>query len=81
MSQPTPPTPEDETLIEAATTAFRDADADGIRFHPAWYDLDEEGRGAAFHATVRSRAIEAATSPFGLSTTAQAVLARLRKYG
>ncbi len=73
--------PEDEPLIEAATTAFRDADRDGIHFHPAWYDLGAEGRREAFEATVRSRTLEAATHPEGLSTTAQAVLARIRSRG
>jgi hypothetical protein len=73
--------PEDEALVEAATTAFREGDARGIRFHPAWYDLDADGRRAAFEATTRSRRLEAATDPEGLSTTARAVLARIRGAG
>jgi hypothetical protein len=76
----TPTDPPDETLLEAATTAFRGRDPGGpLRFHPAWYDLDDAGRVAAFDATVRARRLEAAIDPAGLSTTARAVLAALRR--
>jgi hypothetical protein len=69
-----------EHLVEAATTAWRPRDAAGtIRRHPAWADLDPEGRRAAYAATVRARALEAAVDPDGLSTTARAVLGRIRR--
>ena len=67
-----------ETLIEAATTAWRPRSPSGeIRAHPAWADLGAAGRLAAYEATRRLRRLEAARDPDGLSTTARAVLARL----
>jgi hypothetical protein len=72
-------TPEDEALIEAAAGAWRERDRGGrVRFHAAWWDLDEDGRRAAFEAACQSRAIEAGLDPEGLSSTARAVLARIR---
>lgn len=71
-------TPEEQALIEAACTAHRDRAVDGtIQFHPAWYDLDAGGRRVAFERALRTRVIESALDPDGLSTTARAVLARL----
>jgi hypothetical protein len=70
-----------ESLIERAAAAFRPRDPrDGrARPHPAWLDLDAAGREEAFAVAERLRALEAAIDPDGLSTTARAVLARLRK--
>ncbi len=69
-----------ERLIAAATSAHRERDVDGrAKAHPAWHDLDEAGRLGAFDATLRLRALEAASDPEGLSTTARAVLARIRR--
>jgi len=71
---------DDEALIEAAAGAWRERDRDGrARFHPAWWDLDGAGRRAAFEAARVSRALEAALDPDGLSSTARAVLARIRR--
>jgi hypothetical protein len=68
-----------EALIEAVAGAFRARDPLGnVRGHPAFYDLDEEGREEAFRVAQRQRAMEAALDPEGLSTTARAVLARIR---
>jgi len=50
----------------------------GMRAHPAWHDLDAQGRRELFEQTVELRALEAALDPEGLSTTAKAVLARIR---
>ena len=73
------PTPDDEALIEAAAGAWRARDPRGrTGFHPAWWDLDEAGRRAAFEVARQSRALEAALDPAGLSTTGKAVLARIR---
>jgi hypothetical protein len=67
-----------ETLIEAATTAWRPRSPSGeIRAHPAWADLDAAGRVAVYESTRALRRLEAARDPRGLSTTARAVLARL----
>ena len=70
----------DDDLIEQAASAFRPRDPrDGrARPHPAWLDLDEAGRQEAFDEAARARRLEAALDPAGLSTTARAVLARIR---
>jgi hypothetical protein len=66
-------------LIEAVVSAHRDRDADGrITPSAAWMDLDADGRAEAFAATVEQRRLEAALDPGSLSTTARAVLARIR---
>jgi hypothetical protein len=70
---------ERESLIEEAAGAFRPRDrlSGTTRFHPAWYDLDPEGRAAATDHATAQRRIEALLDPEGLSTTAYAVLGRL----
>jgi hypothetical protein len=69
---------EREALIAAATSAHRARDADGrVLPHPAWLDLDADGRRAAFDATELARALEAAADARGLSATGRAVLARI----
>jgi hypothetical protein len=66
-------------LIEAAATAWRPRSPSGeIRPHPAWADLDAAGRLEAYEAARVLRRLEAARDDEGLSTTARAVLARLR---
>lgn len=66
-------------LIEAVTTARREVRSDGrVVAAAAWHDLDAAARDEAFEATVAERRVEAAVHPAGLSTTARAVLARLR---
>jgi hypothetical protein len=80
-------TPEDgqdegeELLIEqvagahrAPTPAFGD-----LAFHPAWHDLGPAARERAFERGLALRVAEAALDPDGLSTTARAVLARIRR--
>ena len=71
---------EREELIEAVTTAFRPRDAltAVLRAHDAWHDLDAAGREQAYEETIVQREMEAALDPEGLSSTARAVLARLR---
>ena len=72
-------TPEDELLVEQVTSAHRRRGADGaIQASPAWHDLDAAGRRAAFDATLEQRRLEAAADARGLSSTAHAVLARIR---
>lgn len=71
---------EREALIEQAAAAWRPTTLDdGIGWHPAWHDLDSEGRQAAFARATAMRQWEAALDPDGLSTTAKAVLARIQK--
>ena len=70
---------EREALIAAASGAFRWTDSAGhIQPHPSWLDLDDAGRLEAFEEARRSRLVEATLDPEGLSTTARAVLARIR---
>jgi hypothetical protein len=67
-------------LVAAASSAFRARDAEGrVQVDPAWLDLDEAGRVEAFDATESLRRLEAAADPDGLSATARAVLARIRR--
>lgn len=70
--------PEDELLAEELTSAWRPRDPRELKFHPFWYDLDEEGRLEAFERTREQRELEAALDPEGYSSTVRAVLARLR---
>lgn len=68
-------------LVEQAASAWRGRDPrDGrAMIHPAWLDLDADGRREAFAVAEEQRALEAALDPEGLSTTARAVLARIRR--
>jgi hypothetical protein len=69
---------ERELLVAAATSAHRARDADGRPLaHPAWMDLDEAGRRAAFDETLALRELEAAADARGLSSTGRAVLGRI----
>lgn len=66
-------------LIETVTTARRAVRSDGrVVAAAAWHDLDAAARDEAFEATVAERLVEAAVHLDGLSTTARAVLARIR---
>jgi hypothetical protein len=69
---------EDE-LIEQVAGAYRPPSRDELRYHPSWHDLDEPARVRAFELARSLRAMEAALDPQGLSTTARAVLAKLRR--
>ena len=71
-----------EALIEALAGAYRARDPHGaVTSHRAFHDLDDAGRIEAFDAAQRLRLLEAALDPQGLSTTARAVLARVRAGG
>jgi hypothetical protein len=67
-----------ERLVEAAAGAWRPRRPAGVAPHPAWADLDAAGRLEVFEVTRVLRRLEAALDPEGLSTTARAVLARIR---
>lgn len=68
----------DDELIEQVAGAYRPPSRDELRYHPAWHDLDDAGRLEAFERARKLRTLEAALDPDGLSTTARAVLARIR---
>lgn len=71
---------ERDELIEQAAAAWRPTTLDaGVGWHPAWHDLDEDGRREAFARATVMRRLEAALDPDGMSTTAKAVLARIRR--
>lgn len=70
---------EEELLIEQVAGAHRPEPLDELRYHPAWHDLDAAARVRAFDRARALRTAEAALDPAGLSTTARAVLARIRR--
>ncbi|MBL8955770.1 MAG: hypothetical protein JNK82_33660 [Myxococcaceae bacterium] len=75
-------TREEELLLEQVTSAHRRRRADGsVQSHPAWHDLDDAGRLAAFDETVLQRKLESAMDADGLSTTARALLGRITRGG
>ena len=75
----TPPDePDRSVLVEAVAGAYREHDHRGVRSHPAWHDLDGEGRREAFEVACALRSLEAALDREGLSSTARTVLARVR---
>jgi hypothetical protein len=68
---------ERDALIESVLSAWRPRTPDGqIHPHPAWADLSEADRRAAFDAALRARSLESLLDPDGLSTTVRAVLGR-----
>ncbi|PYV33931.1 MAG: hypothetical protein DMG09_21700 [Acidobacteria bacterium] len=68
-----------ELLIEEVVSAFRERNAWGrILPSPSWLDLTAEDREALFARQLESRLIERALDPNGLSSTARAVLKRLK---
>ena len=68
----------DDDLIEQVAGAYRPPVRDELRYHPAWHDLDDAGRRRAYELARALRRMEAALDPDGLSTTARAVLDRIR---
>jgi hypothetical protein len=75
-------TRDQELLLEQVVSAHRRRRPDGsVASHPAWHDLEEAGRRAAFEETVLQRKLEAAMDPEGLSTTARALLLRIERPG
>lgn len=72
-------TPEQQALIvEEVASAYRPPSTDELRYHPGWHDLDAAGRRKAYELARALRPLEAALDPDGLSTTARAVLDRIR---
>jgi hypothetical protein len=70
---------DEELLIEQVASAHRPPPRDELRYHPAWHDLGEAARLRAHDRARALREVEAALDPDGLSTTARAVLARIRR--
>lgn len=72
---------ERDTAIDEVASAYRPQGRDALRYHPAWHDLDAEGRTRAFDRALALRAIEAAADSDGRSSTVRAVLARIQGGG
>ena len=72
---------EEELLVEQVAGAHRTPPKTfgDLVYHPAWHDLDAAARERAFERALALRVAEAALDPAGLSTTARAVLARIRR--
>ena len=70
---------ERQALVEQAAAAWRPIDplSGRARPHPAWLDLDDADRLAAFDAASEQRRQEAALDADGCSATVRAVLARI----
>mgnify|MGYP001286134103 CR=1 FL=1 len=68
-----------DELVEQVVAAWRPRGLDdGVRSHPAWHDLPSDARVHAARLAAAQRRLEAALDPEGLSSTAHAVLARIR---
>lgn len=72
---------EEDELVEQVASAHRPPPRETLRYHPAWHDLGDDGRARAYDLARSLRRIESALDPDGLSTTARAVLARIRATG
>jgi hypothetical protein len=70
---------EEVLLIEQVAGAWRPGGDDELHYHKAWHDLDAAGRARAYELARALRPLEAALDPDGLSTTARAVLAKIRR--
>lgn len=72
---------EEELLVEQVAGAHRTPPRTfgDLVYHPAWHDLGPAARERAFERGLALRIAEAALDPDGLSTTARAVLARIRR--
>ena len=66
-----------DLLIERAVSAFRQRDSwERILVSPAWMDLAPEDRNSVFERQMESRIMERSLN--GITSTAQAVLARIK---
>jgi len=67
-------------LVEEAASAWRPHTPDGQTLeHPAWADLDPDGRQAAAEEALVMRVLEAALDPDGYSTTVLAVASAIAR--
>ncbi|HEY8079760.1 MAG TPA: hypothetical protein VIF62_36770 [Labilithrix sp.] len=69
---------EEDRLVEEAAGAHRPEPRGTLRYSPAWHDLDGAGRVRAYELARALRKVESALDPSGLSSTARAVLGRIR---
>lgn len=70
---------DEELLIEQVASAHRPLAREELRYHPAWHDLDANGRIRAYELGRALRKLEAVYDAEGLSQTAQAVLRRIEQ--
>ena len=72
------PIEERDTLIEAALTAYRERDVDGLPLAPPqWWDLSADERAEVFRRQAQARRMESLLDARGWSTTVRAVIGRL----
>ena len=69
---------DEQTLIEEVAGAWRPRDPRRVTPLPAFMDLSEDGRAAAFEVAIEARQMEAALDSEGYSSTVRAVLDRIR---
>ena len=81
MSDPSGPRPDESALIEEVAGAWRPRHPRAVQPLPAFLDLSEDGREAAFEVALRARRMEAALDDRGRSSTVRAVLDRIRAAG
>lgn len=75
-------TRDEDLLVEKTLTSYRRRALDGsVQPSPAWADLSPALRLTAFDEATKLRKIERALDSGGMSSTAQAVLARIRSQG
>jgi hypothetical protein len=68
-----------DLILESAMSSFRERDSGGrILPSPAWWDLSPEDRDTLFRRQLESRILERALDPARISSTARAVLSRIR---
>ncbi len=69
---------DEDALIEATLTAYRERDVDGLpQAPPEWWDLSPEAREEAFRRQLEMRRLESLLDKRGWSTTVRAVMGRL----
>jgi hypothetical protein len=69
----------EDVLVEAALTAYRERDAEGLPLvPPEWWDLSPEGRENVYRRQLEARRVESLLDERGWSATVKAVLARIR---
>lgn len=66
-----------DEAIATATSAWRPVGVHTMPVHPAWYDLDPDGRREVHDITRSLRTLEAAIDDQGWSSTVHSVLRRL----
>lgn len=74
------PNEQDDVLIEATLTSYRERDRFGMpTAPPQWWDLSPEQREEAYWRQLRARDLERAFDASGWSSSVHAVMARIQR--